>query len=197
MKRFGFRRAVIAATLAMTGVGAVSQAAPALAEAPMEFGMKVGETVPAIEGTTQDGRPADFASLKGEHGMVLAFFRSADWCPFCKKQLEDLNTVAPQLAAAGYPLVALSYDPVETLKRFSEKKALTYTLLSDPDSKVIDAFGVRNEEVLGNKRFNGIPHPVIYVISDTGVIEARFFERNYRNRPPASSVLEAVSALNQ
>ncbi|MEZ5938472.1 MAG: peroxiredoxin family protein [Hyphomonadaceae bacterium] len=126
---------MIAATLAMTGVGAVSQAAPALAEAPMEFGMKVGETVPAIEGTTQDGRPADFASLNGEHGMVLAFFRSADWCPFCKKQLEDLNTVAPQLAAAGYPLVALSYDPVETLKRFSEKKALTYTLLSDPDSK--------------------------------------------------------------
>jgi len=46
---------------------------------PQALGPKVGEVLPAFEAKDQDGRTRTFASLKGPTGLVLVFFRSADW----------------------------------------------------------------------------------------------------------------------
>jgi peroxiredoxin len=172
-------------------------ALPASAQTPAkaDMGLPVGAAIPAVAGTTQEGAPVTFETLKGEKGMVLAFFRSADWCPYCKGQLKDLQMVADALKAEGYPLAALSYDPVDTLKSFSDKNGLSYTLLSDPESKVIDAFGVRNEEMRGKKRFDGIPNPAIFIISADGKVQAKLYEEGYKNRPPGTLVLQTVKGL--
>ena len=45
----------------------------------VEPGPRIGETLPAFALPDQDGRPRDFASLKGPNGLVLVFYRSADW----------------------------------------------------------------------------------------------------------------------
>ena len=190
-----FRRAAMAMALLLAPAAAVALAPAAQAETAAEFGVRVGQPAPPVSGQTQAGAPASFETLKGEKGLVLAFVRSADWCPFCKKQLKELDAIAAQLAAEGYPLTALSYDPVDKLKAFADRETLSYTLLSDPESKVIDAFGVRNEEVRSSKRMNGIPHPVIYVIGADGVVKAKLFEESYRDRPPSGLVLETVRAL--
>lgn len=181
--------------LVLAPMGLVAGVPAAVADSPAEFGIRVGQAAPPISGTTQSGAPATFDTLKGRKGLVLVFVRSADWCPFCKQQLEDIETISASLSAAGYPLVALSYDPVETLKTFSDKKKLTYALVSDAGSKVIDAYGVRNEDVRGNKRMDGIPHPAIFVIGADGVVKAKLYEQSYRKRPPSSVVLETVKAL--
>jgi peroxiredoxin len=167
---------------------------PAAAQAPKDLGVAVGTMSPAVTGTTQDGQAATFASLKGEKGLVIAFVRSADWCPFCKQQLKDLNTIADDLDARGFKLAALSYDSVETLAKFSKANKLAYTLLSDPNSQVIDAFGLRNHEVAGNKRYDGIPHPAIYILAADGKILDKLYEESYRKRPPTDLVVKAVDA---
>lgn len=59
-------------------VAAQSQPAPARPD-PMELGPRVGEALPAFEARDQTGRLRNFASLKGPNGLVLLFFRSADW----------------------------------------------------------------------------------------------------------------------
>jgi hypothetical protein len=41
--------------------------------------LKAGQTIPELSGTDQFGKPQDFDSLKGPNGLVLLFFRSADW----------------------------------------------------------------------------------------------------------------------
>jgi len=46
---------------------------------PMELGPQVGQRLPAFQARDQSGRSRDFASLKGPKGLVLVFFRSADW----------------------------------------------------------------------------------------------------------------------
>ncbi len=46
---------------------------------PMTLGPQVGQALPAFEATDQAGKPRNFASLKGPNGLVLVFFRSADW----------------------------------------------------------------------------------------------------------------------
>ena len=45
----------------------------------VEPGPRIGETLPAFALQDQDGEPRDFASLKGPNGLVLVFYRSADW----------------------------------------------------------------------------------------------------------------------
>lgn len=191
----GIRSAAAGLALVLAPLAVMAGSLNAVAESPAEFGVRVGQTVPSIAGTTQSGAPATLDTLKGRKGLVLVFVRSADWCPFCKQQLEDLETISAGLAAAGYPMTAVSYDPVETLRTFADRKKLTYTLVSDTGSKTIDAFGIRNEEVRGNKRMDGIPHPVIFVIGADGVVKAKLYEESYRKRPPSSLVLETVKAL--
>ena len=56
-------------------VALLFQAQPGLPD----MGPKLGERLPAFTLPDQEGRPRDFASLKGPQGLVLVFFRSADW----------------------------------------------------------------------------------------------------------------------
>lgn len=168
---------------------------PAVAEAPADLGPAVGASVPAFTLTALDGKSVGLDQLKGEKGLALVFVRSADWCPFCKKQLEELDAVAADLAAAGYPLAALSYDSVDKLKAFADKSGVSYPLLSDAGSATIDAFGVRNEEMRGNRRMDGIPHPVIFLIGADGVVKAKLYEESYRKRPAPAVLVEAVKKL--
>ena len=192
-----FNRLAAALALAMATPVAALLSAPAYAENMQsgELGLPVGAQAPLVTGVTQENAPKTFDQLTGENGLVLAFFRSADWCPYCKGQLRDLNTIAADLDAKGYKLAALSYDSVDTLKEFSEKNAIAYTLLSDPQSEIIDAFGVRNEEMRGKKRFDGIPHPAIFFISPDGVIKAKLYEEGYKNRPQTAAILETAASL--
>ena len=60
-------------------VAAQAQAVPPPRPDPMELGPQVGQTLPAFQARDQDGRLRTFASLKGPKGLVLVFFRSADW----------------------------------------------------------------------------------------------------------------------
>jgi len=52
----------------------------------------------------------------GQKGLVLFFFRSADWCPFCQAQMMDLNTAVAGMESRGYKLAGISYDTPEIQK---------------------------------------------------------------------------------
>jgi peroxiredoxin len=161
----------------------------------VELGPKVGAKVPDFTVVATSGEKLSRAALTGRSGVTLVFFRSADWCPFCKMQLKDLNGVAEELAALGWPLVGVSYDPAETLTAFSLANGLKYSLMTDPGSKAIDAFGIRNETVKGSARFDGIPHPIILFIGRDGIVKAKLYEEAYQKRPPSGLVLETAKGL--
>jgi hypothetical protein len=94
-----------------------------------------------------------------------------------------------RLRKRGLGLAAVSYDSVATLKHFADRKNITFPLLSDGDSSVIRAFGILNESVPKTSPFFGVPHPVAYVVSDKGVIVARYFEEDYRTRRTVGAIL--------
>ena len=73
---------------------------------------------------------------------------------------------------AGIQVAAVSYDSVAILARFGRRLRISFPLLSDSDSKVIDAFGVRNESP-GRPRWEGIPHPGTFLIDKKGIIRAK------------------------
>ena len=158
-------------------------------------GMKVGEKAPDFTLKQAAGADVALGALLKKSKVALVFYRSADWCPFCKVQLQDLNSVARDLDMLGWSMAAISYDPTETLERFSTANKLDYRLLSDPGSKTIDAFGIRNESVKGSARFNGIPHPLIIFIGADGTVKAKLYEQRYQDRPASGLVLETAKGL--
>lgn len=170
------------------------KAVSAMVDTPA-IGLADRTQAPAVALVDTAGATQTFASLAGTRGTVVAFVRSADWCPYCKKQLIDLNAAAAPLAAAGWTLVAVSYDPVETLAAYKADKNLSYELLSDEGSVAIKAFNLLNTDMKPGSRFEGIPHPAILFIEADGEIVTTLREDGYKNRPAVELVIEAAEGL--
>ena len=149
-------------------------------------GVQPGSKAPAFSLHDQAGKQQTLSTLSGPDGLLLLFFRSADWCPFCKGQLVDLEGMQKAFAAKGIAVAAVSYDSPAILESFAKRSSITYPLLSDPSSSVIDRFGIRNREATGMQA--GIPYPGFYLIDPHGIISKRFFETAYYNRLTASNL---------
>jgi hypothetical protein len=83
-----------------------------------DLGPAIGTTAPDI-GIRLDqlGKPRQLPDLMGRNGLVLFFFRSADWCPFCQAQLLDINTGVAEIEKRGYRVAGLSYDSPRSWRR--------------------------------------------------------------------------------
>jgi hypothetical protein len=62
-------------------------------------------------------------------------------------------------------------------------------MLSDPDSKIIQRFGILNDTAPKDTPFYGIPYPGTYVIDPKGIVTAKYFEGDYKERDTASEIL--------
>ena len=102
----------------------------------------------------------------------------------------ELQTNQEKLRAAGLQVVAVSYDSMETLRRFAVKRKITFPLLSDSDSKVIDSFGIRNREVAGG-RIDGVPYPGTFIVGPQGIIRTKLFHNGYKERHTSADIIEA------
>jgi hypothetical protein len=98
--------------------------------------------------------------------------------------------------AAGVRLYALSYDEPDALADYATAQDVTFTMLSDPDSKVIESFGILNALIPPEDHpWYGIPFPGTFVIDGEGAITHKFFEHNFAVRPGPEQLLAA--ALDQ
>ncbi len=89
----------------------------------------------------------------------------------------------------GLGLVAISYDSPETLKRFSDSRAITFPLIADPGSAIIKRYSLLNQQQDPKGRSYGIPHPGTFIVDRKGVVTARFFEDAYQERYTAATIL--------
>src|SRR5258708_25157537 len=94
----------------------------------------------------------------------------------------------PEIRKRGLGVAAISYDSPAILKNFADRRQITFPLLSDPESKIIRAYGILNEEAPKGP-FYGIPHPGTYILNRQGVVVAKYFEDDYTQRYTASDIL--------
>lgn len=86
-------------------------------------------------------------------------------------------------------MAALSYDSAALLKNFAARKGITYPLLSDPESKVIRAFGILNDNFKPGELPYGVPFPGMYIVDERGIVRAKFFEDDHVERYTAAGIL--------
>jgi hypothetical protein len=101
----------------------------------------------------------------------------------------ELEQNREALARRGFGIAAISYDTVATLKHFASRRNIRYPLLSDTESRVIRAFGIFNESVPERNMARGVPHPGLFVVDAKGIVTARYFEDDYRERFTVAAIL--------
>jgi len=101
----------------------------------------------------------------------------------------ELEHDLPRIKAQGFGLAAISYDSVDILKNFADRRAITFPLLSDPESKIIQSFGILNESAPKNTPFSGIPYPGTYLLDPKGVVVSKYFVDDFRERDTAGEIL--------
>jgi peroxiredoxin len=94
---------------------------------------------------------------------------------------------------AGVQLVGISYDSPAVLKTFSDRAKITFPLLSDPESKTIEAYHIRNEAARG--KAIGVPNPGTFILDQEGVIRATLFLEGYRERHTTEALIKAATAI--
>src|SRR5271163_1706315 len=163
-----------------------------------DLGPPVGSIAPDI-GARVDatGKPRTLADVMGKNGLVLMFFRSADWCPYCQAQLIEVNGGVAEIEKRGYRVAALSYDSPEILQAFTMKRNIAFTFLSDPKSEVIDLYRLRDPQYPPGDRAYGVPRPIIFVLDKQGVVKAKLYEESFKVRPPVTAVISKLDELNK
>ncbi len=101
-----------------------------------------GQTAPSFALERLDGArialPADLA------GKVVAVRFWADWCPYCRKEMAELQPVYARLQAQGLEILAVNVaQDRDTARRFAESIGIAYPVLLDPDGATARAYGVQ------------------------------------------------------
>ncbi len=100
-----------------------------------------------------------------------------------------------KVKSAGLGLAAISYDSPEVLSNFAQRENIQFPLLSDPDSKIIRRFGILNTQAKEGSASFGIPYPGIYVVNAKGIVTAKYFEDDYKERDTAAVILMKTFGL--
>jgi len=101
-----------------------------------------GDPAPLISGRTQDGKTWKLADLVGKK-VVLLYFYPKDETPGCTKEACGLRDRMGDLRKANVEVIGVSFDSAESHQKFIARHNLNFTLLTDTDGKIADAYGVR------------------------------------------------------
>jgi hypothetical protein len=82
----------------------------------------------------------------------------------------------------GLGIASVSYDSSALLRNFAERKDLHYPMLSDPESRMIRAFDILNDNFPKDNQWYGVPFPGMYIIDERGIVKAKYFEDDHRER---------------
>lgn len=131
-----------------------------------------GDVAPAFTLDDDHGRTVSLSDYAGQRVILYAY--PAAMTPGCTTQACDFRDSLPSIAAAGYAVLGISPDPVDTLAEFRERDALTFPLLSDTDKSVLTAYGAYGEKKLYGKIVVGVIRSTFIIGADGRIEEARY-----------------------
>ena len=115
----------------------------------------------------QDGKVRSYADYLGK--WLIVYFYPKDDTPGCTKEACSFRDGSEEFKKLGVEIVGISKDSVSSHKKFQEKHKLNFTLLSDPDHKIIESYGAWGKKSMFGRVFEGIKRNT-YIINPTGVI---------------------------
>ena len=129
--------------------------------------LEIGTQAPEFSLPDQNGDMRSLSDFRGT--KVVLYFYPRDMTAGCTKQACAFGELYPQFQEKGAVVIGVSKDSVASHKRFEEKYGLPFTLLSDTDKEVLQAYDVWKEKKLYGKVSMGVVRTT-YLIDEQGVI---------------------------
>ena len=126
--------------------------------------VNVGDRAPDFELRSSSGEPVKLSGFAGKKAVVV-FFYPKDDSPGCTVEACHFRDQHALFADAGAEVLGISADSIDSHVKFAQKHGLPMTLLSDPDNKVRESYGVKSTLGL-------LPGRVTFVIDRQGVVRS-------------------------
>lgn len=169
-----------------------------------------GLSVPEVTLKDTQGQPVALKKLLANKPTVLVVYRGG-WCPYCSKQLKNIQNIEQQIAEMGLQIIAVSPDSPAKLAQ-STISSPTYQLLSDDQLALAQAMGLafflddKTAKVYRNKlgvNFVGLdgeqkvalPVPAVFVLDTQGMVHFQYANPNYRVRLSEPLLLAAAKQV--
>ena len=147
-----------------------------------------GKAAPAFTLKDQDGDNVALKDFRGKN--VIVYFYPKDDTPGCTKEACSFRDLTDEIQDEGAVILGISPDGQAAHERFIGKYELPFTLLSDPDKKVMTRYGAFGEKMMYGKKVMGIIRSTVWVGPDGKVV------KHWRRVPKAADhpakVLEAL-----
>ena len=130
-----------------------------------------GKKIPAFAVPDEAGKVRKFADLTGPKGLVLYFYPK-DSTPGCTLEAQGFRDHLAAFKKKGFAVAGVSKDSAKSHCSFIEKQSLTFTLLSDTEGKLCEAFGAWGEKVNYGKKYMGIVRSTFLIGADGKVLKA-------------------------
>lgn len=152
--------------------------------------LTVGKTAPAFTLQDQDGTEHALKDYRGK--WVLIYFYPKDDTPGCTKEACALRDEFPAFGKLKAKIFGVSADTVASHKKFATKYKLPFTLLADPEKRMIEAYGVWGKKKFMGREYMGIARSS-FLINPEGKIEKIYEKVNPLTH--ADEVLADLKAL--
>lgn len=128
---------------------------------------KVGDLAPDFEGESVNGvvKLSDFRGKK-----VILYFYPKDMTSGCTTQACSFRDNYADIQEKDTVVIGVSKDPIKSHSKFIEKYGLPFVLVSDPELRIIEAYGVWKEKVMYGKKSMGVERTT-FLIDEEGMIK--------------------------
>jgi peroxiredoxin Q/BCP len=130
--------------------------------------LKEGEKAPDFTLLSDDGKAVSLSDYRGK--KVVLYFYPKDGTAGCTQEAIEFRDLAQEFEKEGITILGVSKDSVKSHQKFKQKHGLLFTLLSDPDAKVLNLYGVWKEKKLYGRTFMGTERTT-FIIDENSFIE--------------------------
>ena len=150
----------------------------------------IAEGTKAPSFTLEDGagKRVSLGDFKGKN--VVVYFYPKDDTPGCTKEACGFRNLWTELRRAGVVVLGVSADDAESHTKFANKYKLPFPLLSDPDRKLMQAWGAYGDKMMYGKKTKGVIRSTVWIGPD-GVVRKHWARVPDAAKHPAA-VLEAI-----
>ena len=151
-----------------------------------------GKAAPAFTLSDADGRKVSLKDFQGKN--VIVYFYPKDDTPGCTKEACGFRDAWKELGKAKTVVLGVSADSAESHKKFAAKYKLPFTLLCDPDRKLMEKYGAYGERMMYGKKTMGVIRSTVWIGPDGRVKKHWARVRDAAKHP--EEVLQAICTGN-
>jgi peroxiredoxin len=171
-------------------------------------GLFINSKAPDFNVKDQNGANVSLRDLRKKGPVVIVFYRG-NWCPYCNKELKNLQDSLQLLVDKKAQVVAITPEAAEGVQETVKKTGATFPILYDADAKLAKAYQVafvvderttkryKSADIdllkINNQKETAyLPVPAVYIVNRDGSVTYRYFESDYKKRVTVAELLEQL-----